>query len=159
MKKTILFLLLSGILLFSCTLDNKKPEFRRIENLEVKSLNTILTEITADVVVYNPNGVSAKLNTMEIDVFANELKLTHISQTNNISIAKKTEFIVPLKANMNLMDLIKNESSIINLINSGLSGFTEKKIDLNFVGTAEFEVAGLKLDIPISHKEVIELNK
>jgi len=40
-----------------------------------------------------------------------------------------------------------------------LSGFQEKKIDLNFVGTAEFEVAGLKLDIPISHKEVIELNK
>lgn len=158
MKKTIVFLLLCSVAFFACNIDNKKPEFKRIENLDVKSLNTTLTEITADVVVYNPNGVSAKLNTMEIDVFANELKVTHISQTKNISIAKKTEFIVPIKANINLMDLINNESSILNLINTGLSGFQEKKIDLNFVGTAEFEVAGVKFDIPISYQEVVELN-
>lgn len=159
MKKTILFLFLSSAIFFSCNLVTKKPEFKRIENLNIKSLNTTLTEVTADVVVYNPNSFSIDLNSIEIDVFANELKLSHISQIQNIAIAKKSESTIPLKANVNLIDLIKNESSILNLINSGLSSFQENKIDLNFVGTAEFEVAGVRFDIPISYQEVVELNK
>lgn len=151
--------MLSTTLLFSCDIENRKPEFKRVENVNVKSLSTTLTEVTADVVVYNPNGVSVFLNTTEIDVFANEMKISHISQTQHTEITKKSEFKIPIKANMNLMDLIKDESSVLNLINSSLSGFKDKKIDLNFTGTAQFEVAGISFDVPIEYQEVVELKK
>lgn len=156
MNKVLLFLI-SSVLLFSCDIENRKPEFKRVENVKVKSLSTTLTEVTADIIVYNPNGVSVTLNTTEIDVFANDLKISHISQTKNTEITKKSEFKIPLKANLNLMDLIKDESSILNIINSGLSSYKDKKIDLNFTGTAQFQVAGIAFDVPIEHQEVVEI--
>lgn len=159
MEKTILFILLSSVFFLSCNIEKQKPQFRGIENVNVKSLQTTLTEVSADVVVYNPNSVSIKLNRIEIDVFANEIKLSHISQTKSVSIEKKSEHKIPIKSNINLIDLIQNESSILNIINSSLSGFQEKKVNLDFVGTSEFEIAGLKFVLPIKYQEVIELNK
>lgn len=158
MNKIILFLIATTFL-FSCDIENRKPEFKRVENVNVKSLSATLTEVTADVVVYNPNGVSVFLNSTEIDVFANDLKITHISQTENTEITKKSEFKIPIKANMNLMDLIKDEASVLNIINSSLSGFKDKKVDLNFTGTAQFKVAGISFDVPIDYQEVVELKK
>lgn len=155
-NKIFLFIILSSIGISACNFENKKPEFKRIENLNVKSLSTTITEITADLVVYNPNNVSVFLNKTEIDVFANEIKISQISQTKNTEIRKKSEFKIPIKANLNLIDLIKNESSILNLINSSISSFENKKIDLNFSGTAKFETAGIGFDVPIEYQEVIE---
>ena len=60
---------------------------------------------------------------------------------------------------MNLMDLIKDESSVLNIINSSLSTFKDKKIELNFTGTAQFQVAGISFDVPIEYQEIVELNK
>ena len=159
MNKFLLFLLVSTTLLFSCDIENRKPEFKRVENVKVNSVSARHTEVTADIIVYNPNSVSIFLNTTEIDVFANEMKISHISQTANTEITKKSEFKIPIKANMNLMDLIKDESSVLNIINSSLSTFKDKKIELNFTGTAQFQVAGISFDVPIEYQEIVELNK
>lgn len=145
--------------LSACNIENRKPEFKRFENLKVKSISSTIYDIDADVVVYNPNGVSVYLNKTDIEVFANEIKISTIKQTNRTEVSKESEFSIPLKANLNVMDLVKDESSVLNIINSSISAFKDKKVDLKFNGTAEFEVAGVKFDVPIEYEEIVNLKK
>ncbi|MGB0886347.1 MAG: LEA type 2 family protein [Chitinophagales bacterium] len=159
MKNTLIYILFIAMALSACNIEDRKPEFKRFENLNVKSISSTIYDIDADVIVYNPNSISVYLNNTDIDVFANEVKISTIKQTNKTEVSKKSEFSIPLKANLSLKDLVKNESSVLNIINSSLSAYKDKKIDLKFIGTAEFEVGGIKFDIPIEYDEVVNLKK
>lgn len=156
MNKFILLLLIT-VSLFSCDMDSRKPEYKRFENVQVKDFTAQNIIITADAVVYNPNGVSAFLNKIEIDVFANDIEVSHISQTKNTEITKKSEFNIPLKARFKLQDLVKDEGSILDILSGGLNAYKNKTIDLKFEGFATFQVAGVSFDVPIEYEEVVKL--
>lgn len=158
MKKiiAIAFVLVS---ISACNLNNRKPTFKRVENVEVVKATLMNTVITADAVVYNPNGVSVYLNKTEIDVFANEVLVTHISQTEHTEISKKSEFNIPLKANFALNKLLEDGNMISNLLNGGLKALKNETIDLQYKGTATFEVAGVEFDVPIDYTDEVVLKK
>lgn len=156
MNKFIILLLVT-VGLFSCDIENRKPEYKRIENVQVVDFTARNIVITADAVVFNPNGVSAFLNRVDINVFANDIKVTNISQTKNTEITKKSEFKIPLKASFKPKDLVKDEGSILDMISSGLKSYQEKTIDLRFKGFATFQVAGVAFDVPIEYAETVDL--
>lgn len=156
MNKYAYFLFLT-IFLFSCDMENRKPEYKRVENVQLKKFTAQKIEITADIIIFNPNGVSVYLNKTEIDVFANDIKVSHISQTENTEITKKSEFKIPLKAKFKPKDLIKNEGSVLDLFSNALKSLKNKKIDLRYSGKATFMVAGIEIDVPIDYEDVIEL--
>jgi len=155
--KNILYILVFSLFVFSCNIENKKPEYRQIENVQVKDFSENNITITADAIVFNPNNVSVFLQNTEIDVFANEIKVSHISQTENTEITKKSEFKIPLKANFKLQDLIKDEASILDILSNALNTYKDKKIALEFNGTATFKIAGIEFDVPIEHTEIVNL--
>ena len=155
--KNILYILVFSLFVFSCNIENKKPEYRQIENVQVKDFSENNITITADAIVFNPNNVSVFLQNTEIDVFANEIKVSHISQTENTEITKKSEFKIPLKANFKLQDLIKDEASILDILSNALNTYKDKKIALKFNGTATFKIAGIEFDVPIEHTEIVNL--
>jgi LEA14-like dessication related protein len=156
MNKFIILLLVT-VGLFSCDMENRKPEYKRFENVQVKNFTVNNITITADAIIFNPNGVSIFLNKTEIDVFANDIKVSHISQTEHTEITKKSEFKIPLKAKFKPQDLVKDEGSILDILSSGLKSFTDKNMDLKFVGTATFQVAGIPFDVPIEYEEKVDL--
>lgn len=156
MRKIITFIILI-IVLFSCDIQYKEPEFKRIENIFVEKISDKNITITSDVVFFNPNNVSAFLTGAELDVIANEVKVSHISQTTNIEISKQSEFKAPVKANFKPSELVKDKSSIIDLISGGLEYFKNKTIDIKYVGTLQFKVAGIKFNVPLEFEEKVKV--
>lgn len=155
--KYLFIIIASSIFLYSCNLENKKPEFKRFENVKISNLSSNTLKISAELIVYNPNNISVYLNNTEVDVFVNNIKVSHVSQTENTEILKKSEFKIPLKVNFNLNDLIKNESSIIDIISGSVNVFKDKKIDLKYIGTATFKIANIEFDVPIKYEETLAL--
>lgn len=157
MIKYFFFLLATAFFIFSCNIENKKPEFKRIENVQIKDFTAQNIEITADAIIFNPNPISIFLINTELDVFANEIKVSQISQTKNTEITKKSEFTIPLIAKFKLQDLLKDEASIMDIISSSLNTYKDKKINMKYIGKATFKVAGISFDVPIEQEEIVEL--
>ena len=156
MNKFIILLLIT-VGLYSCDIENRKPEYKRFENVQVQDFTANRIVISADIIIFNPNGISAFLNKIEIDVFVNDIEVSHISQTKKTEITKNSEFNIPLNAKFKPQDLIKKEASILDIISISLKSFQDKNIYLKFVGTATFEVAGLPFDVPIEYEEKVDL--
>ena len=156
MYKIITFSLLITLFI-SCDIQYKEPEFKRIENIFVEKISDKNITITSDVVFFNPNNVSVYLIGTELDVIANEVKVSHIYQTANTEIPKQSEFKTPIKVNFKPSELVKNKSSIIDLISGGLEYLKDKTIDIKYVGTLEFKVAGIKFDVPVEFEEKVKL--
>lgn len=156
MKHTLLLLSLV-FALSACNTDAIEPKFQKVENIEVTDLNATKVNINADMVIYNPNPVSIYLNTVEIDVFANELKVGNVVQTKQATIAKKANFSIPLAVSFNPTDLFKD--NFIGLLESALSSYQQEKIALEFIGYAQFEVKGIKFTVPIKYEDEILLKE
>ena len=156
MKNALLFILLV-LTLGSCNTEAIEPKFQKIENIEVTDLTANKVNISADVVIFNPNPVSIFLNTVELDVFANELKVGHIKQTKQTEIAKKDNFNIPLAVSFNPTELFQD--NIMGLIESVLSSYQQEKVELEFIGYAQFEVKGVKFTVPIKYEDEIILKE
>ena len=157
--KNYIVLFLTVLIFSSCNFESRKPEFKKIKNVKVVNFSINNTVITADAILYNPNGVSIFLNKTEVDIFANDIKVSHVSQTENTEITKKSEFKIPLKAKFKLSDLVKDKSSILDIITSGINTLEDQTIDLRYVGFATFQLAGVEIEIPIDYEESVELKK
>ena len=155
--KNTLFFLLSLLALSACNRDAIEPKFQKIENIIVKDLTASKVKIDADAVVYNPNPISIQLNNIELDVFANDLKVSHISQTKVSEIAKRDNFNIPLSLSFNPTELFQD--NLIGLLESALGSYQQQKVDLKFIGYAQFEVKGIKFTVPIEYEDEILLKE
>jgi LEA14-like dessication related protein len=156
MKTAQLYLILV-IILNACNTASIEPKFQKIENIEVTDLTATKVTITADVVVYNPNSISIYLNHIELDVFANKLKVGHVTQTKQTEIAKKENFNIPLAVSFNPKALFQD--NFMGLLEAALSSYQKEEIDLEFAGSAQFEVKGVKFTVPIKYEDGILLKE
>ncbi len=157
--RNYLSIFIISIVFLSCNLDNRKPEYKRVENLQLVDFRANKIIIKADAIIYNPNGISIYLNKTEIDVFANDIKVSHISQAEKTEILKKSEFKIPLKVIFNPKDLVESKGSIIDILSNVLKSLENNKIDLKFKGKATFQVAKLEFDVPIEYEDELLLKK
>lgn len=141
----------------SCSSEAVEPKFQKIENITVADLTATKVSISADAVVYNPNPVSIFLNSVDLDVFANEMKVGKITQTKQTEIPKKDNFAIPLNVAFNPKELFKD--NLMGLLESALSTYAQEKIALSFVGQAQFEVKGIKFMVPITYEDEILLKE
>lgn len=141
----------------ACNTDALEPKFQGIEHLMLGELTATKVSISADAVIYNPNQVSIYLNTIELDVFANNLKVSHIIQTKQTEIAKKDNFNIPLALSFNPTELFKD--NLMGLLGSALSSLRKEKVVLEFIGYAQFEVKGIKFTVPIKYRDEILLKE
>ena len=155
--KHFLFLLLTITIFSSCNTDAIEPKFQKIENISVSDLTANKVQINADAVIYNPNPISVFLNNVELDVFANDLKVSHISQTKQTEIAKKDNFNIPLSVSFNPTTLFKD--NLMGLLESALGAYQQEKVELKFIGYAQFEVKGIKFTVPIEYEDEILLKE
>ncbi|MCB0510353.1 MAG: LEA type 2 family protein [Bacteroidetes bacterium] len=149
----MLFLL--SLLWYSCNTEAIEPKFQRVENIEIIDLNANKVSIIGEAVLYNPNPVSIFLDSIELDAFANELKVGHISQTKRSEISKKSEFAIPLSLEFNPNSLVND--NLFSLLESAFNAYALQKIELEFKGYASFDVKGFRFKVPISYSDEILL--
>lgn len=149
MKKTIL---LSIILLsvFSCKV-NEKPEFLRVENIEVHESTREHVTLAADAYFMNHNNVGGELQTEGIQVFVNGNEMGHVS-SESFKVPAKKEFSIPLKARVSTDSLFSNK----NL--SGLLGsLLNKSLEVQYKGDIKYKVFGFSHVYKVDRTEKVKI--
>lgn len=97
--------------------------------------------VNLDMRYFNPNSFSAKLKNAEGDAWIDSSFLGHFIVDSSITVAPKTEFLVPVKLKMDMKSL---------LIYS-LNGFKEKEVLVRIKGKVKAGRSGFFKTIPIDY--------
>ncbi len=152
MRKTILFLVL--LITFSGCQLTEKPEFVRIENIDVVRADLDSVKLKANAIFLNHNHLGGSLTTDKIEVLVDEKHIATVS-SEEFKVPAKDEFSVPLTVNFSAMQLLEKENS--GILGSILKQVLNRKVVVTFRGNLEYKVVGFSSTYPIDHTEEIEI--
>lgn len=149
MKKLII---LSTIILtvISCKV-NEKPEFLRIENIQVIESNSEFVSLSANAFFNNPNDVGGELKSEGIKVIINNIEMAIIS-TESFDVPAKKEFSIPLTANIPSKKILN-----INNINGLLNSILNKKIKVQYIGDIKYKALGFTYTYTVDKTEDLKI--
>lgn len=149
MKKAII---LSTILItiLSCSV-KEKPEFLRVNNIEVLESTTEYVTLTADAYFMNPNDIGGELKSDGIKVFINDNEMATVS-SKSFKVPAKKEFSIPLKANIPTDSIFSNKN-IGNLLGS----LFNKKLKVQYIGDIKYKALGFTYVYEIDKTENIKI--
>ena len=119
----------------------KSLEFREFNNLKVDKLSFAGAALTVDLVYYNPNNFGLQLNRTDLDVFIDSTFLGHSSQDIQVNIPKRNIFIIPLKLNLDVKNLLKN----------GITSLFNKNVAVRVLGSVKVGKAGIYKSFPVDY--------
>ncbi|MFK7812287.1 MAG: hypothetical protein AB8B59_07315 [Maribacter sp.] len=137
----------------SCKL-KEKPEFVRVNTIDVIHADLQKVQLKAEAVFMNHNRLGGTLYTDSIDVFVDDNLIAKVS-SKEFKVPAKDEFVVPLLVNFDTSKLIESENN--NLLGSLLKQFLNKKINVRFKGDLTYKVAGFSSSYPIDHIEEVQI--
>jgi hypothetical protein len=149
-KFTILLLIL---LTTSCAI-KKKPEFIKINGIELVEANSRTLTLKAEALFNNPNVVGGRLNTEGVNVFVNDM-LMGIVSAEEFKVPAKNSFKVPLQIKINTKDLLSKDPNgfLSGLLNSVLN----KNLKVTYKGVIQFKALGLSYKYPIDKTETVKI--
>jgi len=149
MKKLII---LSTILLtvLSCKV-TEKPEFLRVENIEVLESNSEFIKLSANAFFNNPNDVGGSLKSEGIRVVVNDVEMATIS-SESFKVPAKKEFSIPLEANIPAKKILN-----INNLSGILNSLINKKMTIQYVGDIKYKVLGFSHTYKIDKTEEVKI--
>lgn len=137
----------------SCKL-KEKPEFVRIDTVDVVHADFTTVELKADAVFMNHNNVGGTLKTDNIDVFVDEQLVAKVSAAE-FKVPSQKEFTIPLLVNFDTSKLLDTKNN--DLLGSLIKQFLNKTVVVRFKGDLVYNVAGFKSSYPIDHIEEIQI--
>ena len=143
-------LILAAITLFGCKFE-ENVEFRKIDNVKVESIVDGVVNLSGEADFYNPNEISGKLKSIELEVALDEKVLAKISQSNKLKIGQEALFTVPFKAQFKLEDV--QDGLLSNLMNI----IRGNKIKLHFRGEIKVSTWGFTQKVPVEYYEEVKL--
>ena len=140
--KTILSTLLAATFLFTSCKEVKDPEFRRIDNLGVRSLGLADVTIGVEVTYYNPNNFGVTVKEAEADIYLDSTYLGKFIQDSSINVSREAEFSIPFSGAISLR----------TALNLDLESLSKKDVLLKAEGSARVGKAGIYLNTPIHYQ-------
>jgi len=122
----------------------KKPqsfEYRDLRNFKVDSLGFENSSVSMDLVYFNPNNYGVDLKNIDCDVYIEHNYLGKYVLDTTMHIAKKSEFVVPSKMQVNMKNLFKNT----------ITSLFSKELLLEVKGTTRVGKAGIYITVPFSY--------
>ena len=108
MKSWKLLLCCFGIILFiSCT-SPKSLDYVTYHNFSIQNLGFNNTAVTLDLEYYNPNNFGLQLRNTDLDIFIDGNRFGHSTSDTLINIPRKSNFILPIKFDLDMQNLFKN---------------------------------------------------
>ena len=149
MKKLIILLTIT-VCFLSCSI-KEKPEFLRVENIEVVDSNSEFIILTADAFFNNPNSVGGKLETEGITITANGIEVATVS-SKEFDVPSKKEFSIPLSANIPTNKLLN-----LNNLSSVLSSMLNKSMKVQYKGVIKYKVFGFSHKYDVDEIEDVKI--
>lgn len=149
MKKLIILLTIT-VCFLSCSI-KEKPEFLRVENIEVADSNSEFIILTADAFFNNPNSVGGKLETEGITITVNDIEVATVS-SKKFDVPSKKEFSIPLSANIPTNKLLN-----LNNLSSVLSSMLNKSMKVQYKGVIKYKVFGFSHKYDVDEIEDVKI--
>ena len=138
------------IVLSSCTFE-ENVKFEQIKNVKLVGVKDGMVNLTAEADFINPNDISGKLKSVDLEVLLKDKSLARITQTNHFKIGKNADFSIPINVIFAMEDL--QEGFLDNL----LAIVTGNKITLHFKGEIKVSTWGFTQTVPVSYYEEVRL--
>jgi hypothetical protein len=105
--------------------------------------------LRARAVIHNPNPVRVRLRKADIEVWVNGQHSATLKQEFNQLIPAQDDFTLPLEVLLNLQQL--------GLIDAVLSVLGGKKFQVEYRGTLSLTYKGVRITLPVQHREEIRI--
>ena len=135
MLKRLLMFSLTFTLLFNCSF-TKKPEFVRLENIEVIDSNSKHITLRAEALFLNKNDVGGTLKTDDLRVYINDLELASVI-SDEFDVPKREKFTIPLTVKVATAE-ITNDKNLGSLLGSLLT----QSLKVHFKGDIKYKIMG-----------------
>ena len=142
MKKIGLFALLLGILTtYSC----QKPqgfEYRDLKNVRVQQAGFDKTNLSIDLVYFNPNSFGVDLKKVDCDVYIDNNFLGNYKLDTTMHIDKRSEFTLPSTMAVNMQGVFKNALTVL----------LSNEVLVTVKGTTRVGKAGIFITVPFNYE-------
>jgi LEA14-like dessication related protein len=142
--------LLILILLSSCTFE-ENVKFEQIKNVKLVGVKDGMVNLTAEADFYNPNNISGKLKSVDLEVLLKDNSLARITQNNHFKIEKNADFSIPINVSF---EMEKLQNGFLNNLLAIVSG---NKLTLHFKGEIKVSTWGFTQTVPVSYYEEVRL--
>ncbi|MCS6819619.1 MAG: LEA type 2 family protein [Chitinophagales bacterium] len=136
--------------LTSCTVS--QPEFRRIENYQLKR-DGMDFHLSANVICYNPNRFRFNIQELFAHVYLNDNQVTTIGRDIAIKVKRRSEFTIPFEVKFTAGEALrKTLQSIFQVLK-------KQEINITVSGTAKFKAIGIvKKEFPFRYEKKVDIN-
>lgn len=86
----------------------KDLEYQDYKNFKLEKLGFGTSRVSLDLQYYNPNNFGLQLRRTDLDIFINNNLLGHSSSDTLINIPRRDTFLIPLKFDTDMKNIIKN---------------------------------------------------
>ncbi|OIQ28990.1 MAG: hypothetical protein BM564_07175 [Bacteroidetes bacterium MedPE-SWsnd-G2] len=149
-RNTLIFLLVCSSFL-GCKI-KEKPNFIRVDHIEVVEANSKQVILKADALFENLNHVGGTLQGDSIKVNINAIEVAHINSTP-FKVPALDTFNVPFSVKIPTEKIYKNNNSLQTLIR----GVFSKKFDVNFKGNILYSNFGFTYTYPLDETETVKI--
>lgn len=130
-----------AIIIFTSCSKVKDPEFRRLENFEVKKLGIQQVDIGFKVTYFNPNNFGVGVKEAVADFYIDSVYIGKFTQDAEIEVSKNAEFSVPFSGAIPLAQALKLR----------LNDFTNRDLQLKANGSVKVGKAGVYISRPFTY--------
>ncbi|MDG5491694.1 LEA type 2 family protein [Psychroserpens sp. SPM9] len=151
--RNILLLLTVCITILNCSV-KEKPVFIAVEEIELVESTSKTVTLKADAIFQNPNDVGGSLESDDISVFVNDIKVAQVS-SERFKVPAKKEFTIPLKVKMSTDSILKLKGT--DAIGTLLNSLLNKKIKVQYKGDIIYKTFGFSYTYPIDETEMVTI--
>lgn len=151
--RNFILLLTFTLATLSCSV-KEQPVFIAIEDIELVESNAEFLTIRADAIFENPNDLGGALESDDISVYVNDVKLAHVS-SESFKVPARKEFTIPLMVNVSTDSILKTDGK--NLLGSILTTVLNKEIKVQYKGEIVYKTFGFTYTYPVDETEMVKI--
>ncbi len=147
-NKNLVILVVLGILVSSC-LPKEQVVFKSVKNLVLDGGLDGEPLLKGEAVFFNPNKLQTKLKEIKVDILVDGKKAASVDQQMNLVVPGKSEFTVPIQANISLKEF--------GLLDAVIGFFGGKSYKVQFAGYLRVAAHGITVKVPVKYNEEVKL--
>jgi LEA14-like dessication related protein len=142
------FLAVLALTVSSC-LPKEQVVFKSVKNLILDGGLGGEPVLKGEAVFYNPNKIQTRLKEINVDIMVDGKKAANVDQEMNLLVPGKSEFTVPIQANISLKEF--------GLLDAVIGFFGGKSYQVQFTGYLRVAVHGITIKVPVKYNEEVKL--
>lgn len=149
-------LLISFLIIFtSCTV-TEKPEFIKVNSVQIVETTVKDFTIEAKILFFNKNSIGGTLQANDVHIFIDSLDVA-ILQSEPFKVPKKDQFEVPFRATLSFKKVFDDHKQ--NLLGNIMNMILRKKVLVQYKGEITYKSGVFSYDYPLDYQQNMSIQK